>query len=165
MVQKAQVPYASLLVAAIVLIIAVFCDSPQRFALTSSSPPAHRLTYLWFHANIVHAIFNVWCLLAFVAVYELKTLPLLISIVITAGCPSVVLPEAPVVGMSGVCFALMGMAALKSRAFIKYNLYALSFISVGFLFPFVAAWLHLYCYVAGIAAGCVLYTIGKCNRR
>jgi hypothetical protein len=36
---------------------------------------------------------------------------------------------------------------------VYYTSWALAFIIVGFLFPQVNAWVHLYCYVAGQMVG------------
>ncbi len=165
MVRKTKIPYAPLLATVTVLAIAVLCSDVERFALTAASPLCHRLTYMWFHAGIVHALFNVWCLLALTAVYNPRNFALVASVAIATTCPAPLLPAAPVIGLSGACFALMGLSAAKSRGFLRFNLYALAFIAVGFLFPFVAAWLHLYCYAVGLLLGGVFYFFEKCRKK
>ena len=63
-----------------------------------------------------------------------------------------------------MCFALLGMCALGER--IKYHIFMAAMLSIGFFLPSMAAWLHLYCYVAGILVALPFYPlIGKGGTR
>lgn len=165
MVQKTQTTFTPLLVAIIIIICALLPLNAPQFGISTLSPFSNRLTYMWVHSNIFHAIINGWCLLAVTAVYRLRNLALITAIAIAASCPDMWLTETPTIGLSGVCFALMGLASLKSARPVRFNFYALSFLAIGFLFPHVASWLHLYCYLSGIVAGCISYLIRRCWQR
>lgn len=131
-----------------------------------------RLAYSFFHASLLHALINCWCLLSIAFVYDLPINRLFVAYIIAVTFPvntigSVFggLPvEVPTVGLSAVCFALLGMASFQVRRKLYYHSFLLSFIALGFLIPLLGARyglpvaspnniLHLYCYVAGLLVG------------
>lgn len=120
---------------------------------------ANRMIYPFFHANFLHAVLNAWCLLSVVFVYEVSIGRLILSYIVAATIPVTRLSSllsgalaAPTVGLSGMVFFLFGSISFEVLRKWYYQLWMLSYIAVGFLFPNTNAWLHLYCYIVGLAA-------------
>lgn len=117
-----------------------------------------RLLYTFFHAGMVHAVINVWCLLSVVFIYDISLWRLLLSYSIAATIPidtltQLITPHSslliPSVGLSGLVFALFGSISFEVERKVYYQLWMIAYIIIGFLFPNTNAWLHLYCYLAG----------------
>jgi membrane associated rhomboid family serine protease len=123
------------------------------------------LTYHFFHANIFHCLCNVWCLLSLVFAYPVKGWQMAAAFIIASLYPFLPslnshlsplnsqLSTLPTVGLSGVCFALMGMQAFVVGRKLFFFSWVIAFIAFGFLFPNNNALLHLYCYIAGLTVG------------
>lgn len=132
------------------------------------------LTYHFFHANIFHCLCNVWCLLSLVFAYPVKRWQMAAAFIIASLYPFLPslnshlsplnsltaqrfaceeLSTIPTVGLSGVCFALMGMQAFVVGRKLLFFSWVIAFIAFGFLFPNNNAILHLYCYIAGLTVG------------
>jgi membrane associated rhomboid family serine protease len=116
------------------------------------------LTYHFFHANIFHCLCNVWCLLSLVFAYPVKGWQMAAAFIIASLYPFLPslnsqLSTLPTVGLSGVCFALLGMQAFVVGRKLFFFSWVIAFIAFGFLFPNNNALLHLYCYIAGLTVG------------
>lgn len=109
------------------------------------------LLYPFYHANLLHAILNAWCLLSVVFIYDTSLWRLVIAYIIAVSVPSFCLSDIPTVGLSGVVFALFGSISFEVERKAYYQLWMLAYLVVGFLFPNTNAWVHLYCYIAGVA--------------
>jgi membrane associated rhomboid family serine protease len=114
-----------------------------------------RLCYHFFHANVFHAICNIWCLLALAFYYDIEDWELLLAFIIAATVPSVAMASQPIVGASGVCFALMGIVFHKVARKKYYLSWIIPIVAIGFIIPGMAATLHLYCFAVGIAVALV----------
>ncbi len=122
-----------------------------------------RLSYSFFHANIIHTLINCWCLLSVVFVYDVTPCYILLAYGIAVTTP-VNYSDTPTVGLSAVCFALLGMIMFQVRRKFVYNTWVLSFILAGYALPHLCSlcgcyiaspnnMLHLYCYVVGLLVG------------
>ena len=125
---------------------------------------AQRLGYSLFHASIIHACINAWCLLSILFLYDVTWKRILLAFIIAIVVPDFVLSSTPTVGLSAVCFALLGMIAFDVKRKLYYNGCMAAYIVLGFLFPFVNGWLHLYSYVAGLLVGLLNMPI-QCKRK
>lgn len=123
-----------------------------------------RLTYSLFHASILHAIINAWCILSILFIYDVKVWQLLFAYFIAVAVPDFALSVTPTVGLSAVCFALLGMIVFQVKRKMYYNACMAAYISVGFIFTQVNGWLHLYSYVAGLFVGFLNMPI-PCKRK
>ena len=113
-----------------------------------------RLLYPFFHANPVHAALNAWCLLSVVFMYGVSLLRLLFAYAVAVTVPVGAFgTDMPTVGLSGVVFVLFGSLSFEVRRKAYFQLWMLSYLAIGFLFPNTNAWLHLYCYATGVVAG------------
>lgn len=110
-----------------------------------------RLAYPFAHASVLHAVLNCWCLLSLAFIAGISFWQLLVAYVIAISYPSVFLSSVPVVGFSGVCFALLGMVALSVRRKLYYQFWVWLMLVLGWFFPNAAAGLHLWCYLWGMA--------------
>ena len=121
-----------------------------------------RLCYHFFHANVFHAICNIWCLLALAFYYDIEDWELLLAFIIASTVPSWGLSPLPsflspvkAIGFSGVCFALMGIVFHKVARKKYYLSWIIPIVAIGFIIPGMAAALHLYCFAVGIAVAIV----------
>lgn len=123
-----------------------------------------RLGYSFFHASILHALINAWCFISILFIYDVTWWRIAVAYFIAVAAPDVVLSSTPTVGLSAVCFALLGLIAFMVNRKIYYNGCMALYIALGFLFPFVNGWLHLYSYVAGLFVGFLTMPI-QCKKR
>lgn len=156
MVQRTQAKTSALVIVAAAMLLQFFSVPLEDICLSTDAPWWHRLTYHFFHANIIHCTINCWCLLCIVFIYDIH-LPMIISAFIIASsypCESLdFLYKAgmlPTVGLSGICYALLGRYSLSVERKLYYQLWWAFFIGTGFFFPNSNAWLHLYCYLCGV---------------
>lgn len=121
-----------------------------------SCPPSARMFYPFFHSGFVHAVLNAWCLLSVVFIYDVSYLRMLFAYVVAVTIPVDTLGtflslDSPTVGLSGVVYVLFGTISFEVARKRYYQFWMLCYIAVGFLFPNTNAWLHLYCYLCGLA--------------
>ena len=112
-----------------------------------------RLCYPFFHASLLHAALNAWCFVSILFLYDLSWPQVAVAYIIAVVAPDFALSSVPTVGLSGVCFALLGSIAFQVKRKRYYNACMALYITLGFLFPLVNGWLHLYSYVAGLFVG------------
>ncbi len=146
-----------------------------------------RFAYSFFHASVPHALINCWCLLSIAFIYRISFGYLIAAYTIAVTYPvnaiyalqcSIfnVQCSTPTIGLSAVCFALMGMVSFQSRRKLYYHFFILSFILFGCIVSHLASsvcgydiatpnnLLHIYCYVCGIIIGILntpLITYGR----
>ena len=132
-----------------------------------------RFAYPFFHASLLHALVNCWCLLSLVFYYDVSLCYLLIAYVAAVTFPvgilAAVVPAAsaagvPTVGLSAVIFALLGMVSFQAKRKALLHSFVLSSIAFGYLLHVICSvcgyaiatpnsTLHLYGYVAGLIVG------------
>lgn len=108
-----------------------------------------RMLYPFYHANVLHATLNAWCLLSVIFIYDISLWRFFLSYIIAVTIPSFCLSGIPTVGLSGVVFALFGSISFEVQRKAYYQLWMLAYLVAGFLFPNTNALVHLYCYMAG----------------
>lgn len=159
MVQETLSRTSALSLAAIIILLYVLFDvEPSEVGIWQGVTLCNRFTYPFFHASFLHAFMNIWCLLSVVFMYPLSLWSLLISFAIAISFPIdtlySILPlyslTIPSVGLSGVCFALMGRLSFMVRRKWYYQSWLAFYILLGFIFPNTNGWLHLYCYLMGV---------------
>lgn len=154
MVRQKKAKNAALLTVAVVLLMSfIYVPDWSAVGVAEGCPWAARLVYPFFHASQVHAVVNAWCLLCIVFLYDISIWRLLIAYIVAVVVPGCLLSDVPTVGLSCVCFFLLGSLIFE----VKRKLYFLSsmalYIAVGFFFPSVNALIHLYGYLAGLLVG------------
>ena len=112
-----------------------------------------RFGYSFFHASVLHAVVNVWCFISILFLYNISWWRVAVAYLIAVFAPDTVLSTTPTVGLSAVCFALLGSIAFLVKRKLYYNVCMAVYIALGFLFPLVNGWLHLYSYLAGLLVG------------
>lgn len=113
-----------------------------------------RLCYPAVHASPLHALVNVWCLISVVFIHDITMWRLLIAYITAAAVPDFALSsEMPTVGLSTMCYALLGSLSWEVRRKIYFQAWMAFYIGVGFLFPNVNAMIHVYGYAAGLMVG------------
>jgi membrane associated rhomboid family serine protease len=139
----------TLVIVAIVLCILPFDVEWSSVGIYTGCDIWQRLLYSFFHANIVHALLNVWCLLSVVFLYRIKLWVLVAAFLIAMSVPTFCLTSTPTVGLSGVVFALFAMLSFSVQRKLYYQSWMVFYLVMGFLMPNVNAYLHLYCYTIG----------------
>lgn len=112
-----------------------------------------RIGYSFFHASFLHAAINAWCFVSILFLYKVTWLRIIVAYAIAVSVPDFVLSSTPTVGLSAVCFVLLGSITFQVKRKLYYNVCMALYIAIGFLFPLVNGWLHLYSYVAGLIVG------------
>lgn len=136
----------------------------EAVGLTAHCHILQRLSYSFFHASFIHAAVNAWCFISILFLYHVTWRRLLAAYIIAVAAPDFVISSVPTVGLSAVCFALLGLIAFQVKRQLYYNGCMVLYIGLGFLFPFVNGWLHLYSYVAGLFVGLLTMPV-KCRKR
>lgn len=153
---------AILAVSAIVLLIYIIWGNMPQYGICVGSDALQRFSYHFLHSSLLHALINVWCLLSVGFVYRISLGVLLTAYILASLFPvdtlQLLLPYSngfllPTVGLSGICYALMGVVAFQVQRKVYYHLWLAFYIGIGFLFPNVNGWIHLYCYIAGLGVG------------
>lgn len=134
---------AALLIAAVAVAVAV---ATLPFAVATL--PAVVLLWPLYHACWVHLGLNVWCLLVLVWRMHCDVAMIFAALVIAWAFPYEVF-SVPTVGLSGVCWAMIGMLSPRVRQPEVWFTYISVYLAIGFLLPGVNAWLHAWCFVWG----------------
>lgn len=153
-----------LIVGYIFLSALIYVPEWSAVGVSSGCNILQRLGYSFFHTSLIHAAVNAWCLISILFLYDVAWWHIIVAYLIATFAPDVVLSSTPTVGLSAVCFALLGMIAYQVKRKLYYNCCMAIYIALGFLFPFVNGWLHLYCYVAGLFVGFINMPI-PCRRK
>lgn len=153
MVRETKTKTAALVLTAFIILLAatVPCTSVQG-TLHHGCSWIDRIVYPFLHASILHAIINCWCLLSLVFSFHISARMLLLAFAIAASAPAA-LVQGPTVGLSGLCFFLMARCSFLVHRKLLFHAWCGAYLAIGFLFPACAAWLHLYCYTAGLLVG------------
>lgn len=142
--EKTLLASASVGVAAVALALV-----PVRTGAAAGASLAVRMAYPMCHANVFHAAANAWCLVALTHAYEPAWWELAVAYAVAVAVPSFVLSSTPTMGLSGACFALMGMMLRHVARKRFYVSCAVALAAVGLLVPNVNAWIHLWCLAVG----------------
>lgn len=171
MVRKKKTKTAVLIISAVIValsIVHLVIPIPlQQLGIGKGAALSSRLTYHFFHANLIHSSLNAWCLLSLAFIYDITAWELLIAYAVASSYPidtlysisyqlSIInyhIPDLPTVGLSGICFALIGQVQYRVQRKLYYSTCVCAMIALGFFFPNANALLHLYCYVVGLMVG------------
>lgn len=163
MVRGAKTKTAVLILCALVMLLSVLSASgvidAAAWAVSPSSRPVSRMTYHFFHANIFHALTNVWCLLSLTFFYDITMRDIIIAYIIASLYPAGYISQwmawtlLPTVGLSALCFALMGLLFWRIHRKAYYSFFVFAIMAVGAAFPAVNTVIHLYSYLAGLFVG------------
>ena len=160
MVREKNAKITGLALSAIILIISLFDVPADSIGLSISSPWHNRITFNFFHASFIHGFMNVWCLLALLFYYDLPLRSIIAGFLISATFPIawcyqyLPMTEAltiPTIGLSGVCFYLIGRASFIVQRKIYFQCWVWTSLIIGFVFAkYMNGHIHLYCYAIGV---------------
>lgn len=161
MVREKNAKIATLALSAVVFIIYLLDVDASNVGLYAGAPWHHRLLYHFAHASFLHALMNIWCLLCVVFKFDVSLWTLLTAFAVATLFPIDTLHSIfpnncfsiPTIGLSGVCYALMGYIAFMVQRKVYYHSWLAFYIAIGFIIPNVNGWIHLYCYIVGLAVG------------
>lgn len=167
MVRRKEAQIAALVYVAVAVILRFVPVPVEAVGIFPGAPFVHRFLYPFFHASWWHCLINAWVLLSIVFLYDIDIVMMFGAFIVAASFPYNGLsflyasPVLPTVGMSGVCYALLGRYSLLVRRKLYYQCWWLFFIGLGFLSPNSNAWLHLYCYLVGVVLSFLNKPIGQ----
>lgn len=165
MVRQKNAKSATLLTAAVVLLMSLtYIPDWSMVGVADSAALTARLVYPFFHASFLHAAVNVWCLLSIVFIHDVSLWRLLAAYVAAVLVPGFLLSDVPTVGLSCVCYFLLGSLLFEVERKMWFLFCMAIYIAVGFLLPSVNALVHLYGYLAGLMVG-MLNAPLSCFRR
>lgn len=155
--EKRKIAKTSTLVTCLIIFIVSFLPKPNWYdvGIYAGCDIVNRLIYIFYHANIIHASLNAWCLLSLVFIYNISVWRILLAIAISVTIPVNTLSllidsmSLPTVGISSVVFTLFGSISFEVQRKWYYQGWMFFYLAIGFLFPNTNAWLHLYCYIVG----------------
>jgi len=114
------------------------------------------------HTSLLHAALNVWCLWVLVFYYGIGSLRIALAYIIAVCEPSLLLPSEPTIGLSGVCFALLGMNTFHVKRKLYWSKWMFFYLVVGFFLPCVSGGVHLWCFSIGL---CCEWLVNVCGKR
>lgn len=173
MVRNEKEKAAALILTAVCIVISVSVRVLDGFSVESVAIAPHcsifqRFVYSFFHASMLHCVVNCWCLLSVVFAYRVSLWSLVLAYATAVLYPidtvSCAFTQTTTVGLSAVCFSLLGQIAFQVQRKLYFHLCILTFISFGYIIPWgcslcgisVAApnyLLHIYSYVVGLLVG------------
>lgn len=172
MVRREETKAAALAISAICIIISAVqyvvmsrqqsAQLLQHVGIMSGCTLLARLVYSFFHAGIIHCLVNCWCLLSVVFIYSLPLSRLLIAYTVAVIYPFAT--ATPTVGLSAVCFCLLGQVSWLTRRRLFFHLWIAGFIALTYIIPSIFLHygitmaipdntLHIYSYVVGLMVG------------
>lgn len=154
MVCKKEAKTAALLSAAVIILISlIYVPDWTVIGVAKDSNLATRFVYSFFHTSIIHALINIWCFLSIMFLYDLSMWRLIIAYLVAVAVPEFVLTDVPTVGLSCICYFLLGSLIFDVKHKINFTICIVSYIAIGFLFQSVNPLIHLYGYLAGLLVG------------
>lgn len=153
MVSGKETKAASLVLTHIALVLLCLPIDANAVGISRGCSLWQRMCYPFFHATILHALVNCWCLLSIAFNSSIHIWKLMAAYIIAISYPDILMGSQPTVGLSGLIFALLGIISLSAgRWYINVPI-LLCIASCGFLLPNINATLHLYCYLVGLMVG------------
>lgn len=154
MVRRKKAKTTALILTILLPFIHLLPIDPHCIGIYEGAPAFTGFSYQFFHASWPHLLINVWCLLSLVFTYDLSMWNLFWAYLISAAISIVpIYGTLPTIGLSGFCFALIGIAGFSVRDKRLYHTWAIGIILLGFFLSGVNASLHLFCYLAGLFIG------------
>lgn len=158
-VEKASSLWLSLIL--ICIAVALGHTDWHSVGLYAGGPWWGRFSYEFFHANLLHAALNCWCLLSVVFLYEVRWPRLLLAFAVAASVPAGALSGyfvslcTPSIGLSGMVYALFGLLSFDVRRRWYYQGCMVMYLTLGFFLPNSSAVVHLWCYALGFLCAAV----------
>ena len=154
MVREKKAKTTSLIIALVILIGSlIYVPDWTVIGVAKGCPFVARLGYSLFHVSIVHALVNAWCLLSIVLIYDISVWRLLTAYIVAVLVPDFLLSDVPTVGLSCVCYTLLGSLIFDVKRKLNFQLCMALYIAVGFLFSSINVVIHIYGYLAGLIVG------------
>lgn len=143
------------------ILLVVFLSLPADIAsLYDGCPLYGRLLYPFFHANVLHLALNTLTFLSLIFLYDISMRDMLTAYIIAVTVPGILLTT-PVVGLSGLIYALLASISFKVRQRLQLQLSVAFCLAFSLLLPLSATSVHLYCYLVGF----ILALLNKPIRR
>lgn len=139
---------------AVSLALFVLSFISQDSVYISRNMALNRLFYPLFHANLIHAVLNIFCILQLAFYYRMSRWFLLASYIIAVTAPSCLIEGT--LGFSGVIFAALGLYSMIVTRGWVIAAHVAFYCSLTALFSCVNTLLHLYCYAVGFVCSLLI---------
>ena len=154
----------ALILVVLLMVVSFFDVDYNCIGVASSCSIAQRIAYSFFHASIIHAGLNLWCFLSIVFLFNVRLWHLAVAYAIAVAVPPFALTEIPTVGLSAVCFTLLGMICVQVQRKVYYNIQMAIYLIVGYFVPNINGEIHICSYIVGLIVGC-LSIVPRCLRK
>lgn len=151
MVRSEKAKTASLILTVVIFLLLPF----EAKGIYRGASIIDRCLYPLFHVNVFHALLNVWCLLSIAFNLRVNLAQLLLCYAVAATYPVDTISAltgvtAPTIGLSGVCYALIGMTFYQFGDKLTYAIATAIVFLIGHLMGASNNILHIYAFVAGL---------------
>lgn len=154
MAQGKKAKTASLIIAVVILLGSfIYVPDWSVIGVSKGCSLVARMGYSLCHVSLFHALINAWCLLGIVFLYDISIWRLLTAYIVAVLVPEFLLSDVPTVGLSCVCYVLLGSLIFEVKRKLYFQICMALYIAVGFFFPAVNAIIHVYGYLAGLMVG------------
>lgn len=123
------------------------------FSMHKACPLINRLLYMTLHASWMHLAVNLYALLTIAFMCQSTTWQLFAAVFIASSVPEFLLTATPVVGASGVIYALLGILIPTFNGWKKCLIVNTIIILTQSIFANIAFSVHLYCFCSGLLIG------------
>ncbi|MCM1356416.1 MAG: rhomboid family intramembrane serine protease [Staphylococcus sp.] len=165
MVQEKISKTATLIISAVVIALSfLHITEWHTVGVYTGCAISQRVSYHFFHASLIHAVINAWCLLSIVFLFNVKPWRLCLAFAIATLIPDICLSSTPTVGLSVVCYALLGSVTFLTRRRLLFIGSIATFILIGYFFNSVNASSHLFGFISGLFVG-LLTTPFSCLKK
>lgn len=132
----------------------IFLPESNRYGYKEGSPLLNHFTFCFVHVSAIHLLLNCYSLWYVINQKVIRTLFLIPTLyLISLVCSFFSESEYPTLGCSGILFAMIGLSCAESSRFWMFISFNLIILMIGFLFPYMNASLHFYCWLCGFLIG------------
>lgn len=155
MVREKTTKIIALTLATVIVALSFVSPDYDIIGIKSGASLRTRFAYPFFHANILHCLFNAWSVLAIAFIFRPAPFMLILSYVIAISIPSCVLTDVPTIGLSGVVFSLFGYLTTIVKYRKTWLAVMVAQLAFGFIVPSINGWVHVYCFFCGLLLGLI----------
>ena len=153
MVREKKAKVAALVLVTVCVFLHMACDA-QDYGVYSGCPVTVRVLYHFFHGGWLHLAVNSFVFLQLVFLCDFSLTGIILAWAISSSVP--VMWDTPTVGLSGMIYAMFGMATWNARAPMAFVMCIGVYMAIGLSNPSSNVCLHLFSYIAGLIVGILL---------
>lgn len=162
MLREKETKILALILSVLMLILFFAVTDKAQYGLSVERHGiANRLCYPFLHANLLHLGLNLWCFLSCVFLLNATMRHMILAFFSAMTMPAT--SVLPTIGLSGVCYSLLGMLMWYVPNKRTYNVCMVLSMLVPIIFMggVVNNFAHVYCYIASAFVEYCIILINK----